>query len=459
MLFRALMLLLIIEGAWCGYLFYQRAARPEPMLPAARLMDPLFVEDVEPLVTQVQKDNAPYDWMQLGEALLGQGYYSHAALCFEQVARLMPASRLAESRIAYCLERTGRTSESTDKYLSLLETAEEGREGDRERMQIRYEIGRNYLREEQTDKAEAIFRENLGFLPARYQLAKLLIRSDRIEEALPLIQESLQRVPQSLKFRELELQAYRRQGDMDAVNRSALALARAQHSVPLHPGSDFIEPYRMQYGIDRRVEEFNQRISGGTLDELAGELEQLIALLDNRPTTHYPIFLMRLAEVNLQRKRPEQIGKTIQQLNDLQIHNAETLLYQAQSLGMLDEWDQAAELAQRAGLLTKDPELHQQIADILNQAGQAEASMAAHARALRLKGMLAYRENQLAEAEALLDQSLSLNPADPQAWYDRGLIRLALGKTEAARSDFQACLDREPRHGRARRQLTPTKNK
>lgn len=168
---------------------------------------------------------------------------------------------------------------------------------------------------------------------------------------------------------------------------------------------------------------------------------------------------MRLAEVNLQRKRPEQIGKTIQQLNDLQIQNAETLLYQAQSLGMLDEWKQAAELAQRAGLLTKDPDLHQQIADILNQAGQAEASMAAHARALRLKGMLAYRENQLAEAEALLDQSLSLNSADSQAWYDRGLIQLALGKTEAARSDFQACLNREPRHGRAQRQLTPAKNK
>lgn len=459
MLFRTLLIVLIVEAVYCGYLMFQRAARPEPVLPEARLMDPLFVEDIQPLVAQVQKNNAPYDWMQLGEALLGQGFYSHAELCFGQVVELMPQSRLAESRIAYCLERTGRTELSTNKYRGLLETAGEGREGDRERMQIRYEIGRNYLREEQTEAAEKIFRENLGFLPARYQLAKLLIRSDRIDEALPLIEESLQRVPRSLKFRELELQAFRKQGDADAVNRSVLKLARAKHSVPLHPGSDFIEPFRLQYGIDRRVEEFNERLAGSDLDELAGELEQLIAVLGDRPTTHRPIFLMRQVEVDRQRKRPQRMRETIQKLNNMQINNAEILLYRAQALGMLGDWNQARVLAQRAALVSKDPELHQSVSEILEQAGQPDESKAERALALRLRAMLAYRDSRMDEAEEFIEKSMALNPEDPQTWYERGLIRLVLEKKEAARADFKSSLQRDPHHGRARDQLTPARDK
>lgn len=459
MLFRTLLIVLLVEAVYCGYLMFQRATRPEPVLPETRLMDPLFVEDIQPLVAQVKKNNAPYDWMQLGEALLGQGFYSHAELCFGQVVELMPQSRLAESRIAYCLERTGRTELSTNTYRRLLETAGNSREGERERMQIRYEIGRNYLREEQTEAAETVFRENLGFLPARYQLAKLLIRSDRIDEALPLIEESLQRVPRSLKFRELQLQAHRRTGNTEAINQTVLALERAKHSVPLHPGSDFIEPFRLQYGLDRRVEEFNQRISGGSLDDLSGELAQLIALLEERPTTHHPIFLMRLAEVNLQRQQPELIQETIQQLNDMQIHNAQTLLYQAQAHGMQNDWEEAARLAQRASRMTKDPDQHDQAAEILKQAGQAEASQTEQALALRLRAMQAYRDSRLDEAEAFIEKSMALNPENPQTWYDRGLIRLALKKAEAARADFESCLQRNPHHGRARDQLKPAGNK
>ncbi|QDU47803.1 tetratricopeptide repeat protein [Gimesia panareensis] len=453
MLFRSLMILFVVEALFCGYFLFQRAARPEPVLPETRLMDPLFVEDIQPLVAQVKKNNAPYDWMQLGEALLGQGYYSHAELCFGQVAELVPESRLAESRIAYCLERTGRTEQSTDKYLELLATTDQSREGDRERMQIRYEIGRNYLREEQTEAAEAIFRENLGFLPARYQLAKLLIRSDRVNEALPLIEESIQRVPRSLKFRELELQAHRKTDNTESFHQCALELERAQHSVPLHPGSNFIEPFRLQYGIDRRVEEFNKRLAGGSLDELAGELEQLLALLGERPTTHHPIFLMRLVEVDRQRKRPERMRETIQQLNNMRINNAEILLYRAQALGMLGDWNQARVLAQRAALMSKDPELHQSVSEILEQAGQGAEGKTERALALRLKAMQAYRANQLNDAEELIEKSIELNPEDAHAWYDRGMIRLALERAEAARADFASCLQRNPRHGRARAQL------
>ena len=454
MLFRSLLLIFVAECLICGYTLVQRASRPAPVLPDARLMDPLFVEDIQPLVAEVTDQNSAYDWMLLGEALLGQGYYSHAELCFAQAAELMPESRLAESRIAYCQERTGRTTPSTQTYRELLATLDNSREAQREQMQTRYEIGRNFLREEEIEQAEQIFRENPGFLPARYQLAKLLIRSDRIEEALPLIEESLQRVPRSLKFRELELQAYRKAGDDQKVTRTLLMLERAKHSVPLHPGSTFIEPFRLQYGIDRRVEAFNQRIAGGDLDQLAEELEALIALTEERATTHRAIFLMRLLEVDLQRKRSERMLQTIAQLNELGIQNAEILLYEARAQGMQGNWQQAAALVRRASLMSKDPELHLAAAEILEQADEGAAAKTERALGLRLQAMNHYREDQLNEALELIQKSMTLNPNDAQTWYDRGMIQLAQGNQEAARADFQACLERDPLHGRASERLT-----
>lgn len=451
MLFRSLLLLFIFEALLCGYFLLQRAARPAPVLPEERLMDPLFVEDIQPLVEQVTEQNRAFDWMQLGEALLGQGFYSHAELCFSQVAQLLPGSRLAESRIAYCLERTGRTELSTKKYRALHDSADNSREAQREQMQTLYEMGRNFLREEQTEKAEEVFRENLGFLPARYQLAKLLIRSDRIDEALPLIEESLQRVPRSLKFRELQLQAYRKSGNTAAVAQAALLLERATHSVPLHPGSNFIEPFRLQYGIDRRVEDFNQRITGGSLDQLAEELEQLIAQLGDRPTTHRAIFLMRLLEVDLQRKRPERIRKTIQQLNDLGINNAEILLYGAQALELQEDAKQAARLAQRAALLSNDSVLHQRVSEILKQADEESESKIERALALRLQALQYYRDDELSKAQETIHQSLALNPDDAHAWYSQGMFQQALGQTKEAIASYGECLNRNPRHGRAQR--------
>ncbi|MEQ8637200.1 DUF1559 domain-containing protein [Gimesia maris] len=279
MIVRAIAVILVLELVACGYLFVQRAARPVPMLPEKTLMNPLFAEDIQPLVKQVAQTNNAYDWMRLGEALLGQGYYSHAELCFRRVLKLMPESRLAESRIAYCLERTGRTEQSSEIYHELNDSPDFSREAKREQMQALYEIGRNALREEKMDEAEKLFRQNLGFLPARYQLAKLLIRTDQADEALKLINDSLQQVPGSLKFLELQLRAYQQIGDLKQAKQTAQRLERAQHTIPLHPGSNFIEPFRLQYGIDQRVEEFNQKIRNGSLPALEAELVKLIELL------------------------------------------------------------------------------------------------------------------------------------------------------------------------------------
>ncbi|MCA9007508.1 MAG: tetratricopeptide repeat protein [Planctomycetaceae bacterium] len=453
MIVRLIAIVLVLELIACGYLFVQRASRPEPVLPEQALMNPLFAEDIQPLVEQVAQTNNAYDWMRLGEALLGQGYYSHAELCFRQVVELMPESRLAESRIAYCLERTGRTAESSEIYHELNNSPDFSPEAKREQMQALYEIGRNALREEKMDEAEKLFRQNLGFLPARYQLAKLLIRTDRADEALTLINESLQQVPGSLKFLELQQRAYQRIGNLKLAEQSAQRLERAQHTIPLHPGSNFIEPFRLQYGIDRRVEEFNQKIRNGSLPALEAELVKLIELLEGYPSTHRQIFLMRLLEVQHQQKQPRKMLETVQQLNNMGINNADVLMYQAEATGILGDWNQAVILGRRAGTMSKAADLHQRLANILQQAGKSEESQLDQALAYRLEAMDYFRANELAVALSKIELALKINPDDPQSWYERGLIQEARGELKASISDFQECLKRAPLHGRARQKL------
>ncbi|WP_339685094.1 tetratricopeptide repeat protein [Gimesia maris] len=454
MIVRAIAVMLVLELVACGYLFVQRAARPVPVLPEKTLMNPLFAEDIQPLVKQVAQTNNAYDWMRLGEALLGQGYYSHAELCFRQVAHLMPKSRLAESRIAYCLERTGRTAQSSEIYRKLNHRSDSSREAKREQMQALYEIGRNALREENTEEAEKLFRENLGFLPARYQLAKLLIRTDRADEALSLIVESLRQVPRSLKFLELQRRAFQQTGDLKLAEQTAQLLERAQHTIPLHPGSNFIEPFRLQYGIDRRVEEFNTQIGNASLPELEAKLVTLIDRLEDSPSTHRQVFLMRLLEVQHQQQLPRNMLETVQKLNNMGINNADVLMYRAEATEMLGDWNQAAILGRRAGSMSKAADMHQRLSDILQQAGKTEESQLEQALTYRLEAMKYYRADKLAEALDKIELAVKINPDDPQSWYERGLVQEAQGSIKAAQSDFQECLKRAPLHGRTRHKLS-----
>lgn len=455
MIVRAIAVVLVLELVACGYLLVQRANRPVPLLPEKTQMNPLFAEDIQPLVEQVSQANNAYDWMRLGEALLGQGYYSHAELCFRQVLKLMPESRLAESRIAYCLERTGRTVQSSEIYLELNNSPDFSREAKREQMQALYEIGRNALREEKMEEAEKLFRQNLGFLPARYQLSKLLIRTDRTGEALPLINESLQQVPGSLKFLELQRRAFLQSGDLKQAEQTAQLLERAQHTIPLHPGSNFIEPFRLQYGIDRHVEEFNKKLRNSSLPELEVELIKLIDQLESSPSTHRQIFLMRLLEVQHQQQLPRKMLETAGKLNNMGINNADVLMYRAEATGILGDWNQAAVLGRRAGQMSKAADLHQRLANILQQAGKTDESQLEQALTYRLEAMDYFRANELAEALNKIEFALKINPDDPQSWYERGLIQEARGEIKAAQSDFQECLKRAPLHGRARQKLAP----
>ncbi len=427
-LLRLLLVALGIQVVGVGYLAVRQLSRPTPRLPDISATDPYLMEDLQRLAAAVPTGGIPA-WMELGQALLGQGFYPHAELCFQQVVRLQPENRLARASVAFCQQRTGRTAESIASYADLLrdwnaETPEE----QTERATYLYEMGRSYLRQENADAAEELFRANPDLIPARYQLAKLLVRTERADEALPIIAGVLERRPESLKFRDLQYRAYLALGREAEAAEAAQLLERSRHVVPLNPGMDFVEQYHVRFGMNQRIEEFNELVAtdGDDMDRIADRLEELLSHERSRRTPHDSIFYFRLLEVELTRQRPDRMQAILQELRSLGEQNAELLRYEGEMHALRGESAAAVEFWQRA--VRMDPhneEAHLRLAEHFQQVEDETGQNQHRAALLRNQAEELFHSNQLPAARQALQAALKLNPEDARALHYQRLVDTA----------------------------------
>ena len=63
--------------------------------------------------------------------------------------------------------------------------------------------------------------------------------------------------------------------------------------------------------------------------------------------------------------------------------------------------------------------------------------------------MASLRLNRLDEALADFNKTIELNPKDPDAWNNRGLVYNRLGRTQEALSDFNKALELDDLNGQA----------
>ncbi len=460
MLVRTLYLILMIEVLAGVYLLGGRAMRPRVQLPPVDQMHPVLAADLTELAVQTEADGSPEAWMELSEALVAQGFYCYAEQGFRYVLRGQPENTLARARLAYCLERSGRTTESTEQYRVITSADATSRNAVEQRMHFLYEIGRNLLREEKADEAEAVFRQNRGFQPARYQLAKLMMRKGRSEAALRIIDESLEQLPNSLKFHELKCRDLRALGRTEEANETAFRKEQSTHRVPLNSSGESLVSYRSRYGLDQRMEEFNAVIDQGNLDRMADKLAELRALVKDAQSTHRPLILERILEIERQRQNPEQMLAVVETMHQAGNFSWNVLQYEAEARLLQGDLAAAISLERRAAMMSSEPLVHNRLADMLLQAGDQAGHDRARAMALRLQAELEFRageDEQLRNARDSIEKSLELNSGDPLTWFYRGEIRRASEGFAVAVSDYQECLLRDPNCGRAIRRLVEAK--
>lgn len=451
-LIRLLLILLVVELGYCGYLIADRLARPVPVLPSGQFIDPLLMADYRELAADAETGSSR-EWIRLGQAFLGQGFYGYAENCFRQATRIDPDDGLAQASYAFCLERTGRMQASTREYEKLKDYSGKTDFPFASPRHYLYAIGRNYLREENAEKAEEVFRENNGFQPADYQLAKLLVRSGRAEEALPYIERNLAATSNSLVFNQLHAQALESLGRMEEAKQAEDRVERSLYVIPLNFNTSFLTPYSKRHGILKEVEAYNQMLERNDMDHLAKKLDEILELMSERRIPQYKSTLISMLEVEFQRNNPERMLKLIQKLKEFGIENAETLQFEAGAYMLSGEMEKAVPLLQRVLEMSPTIEVHQALANYYDQQQNPAKRDFHQAKMALLFAMINFRNNQLKPAEEAIARSVELNPRDPQTWFYYAEIKRLLDDQASAKEAYQKCLKLNPNHGRAIREL------
>ena len=456
---RFLLILLVVELSTCGYLVAKRLSRHLPVLPDAEFVDPLMMSDFQELAKQAETGSSK-EWVTLGQALLGQGFYTYAEICYQQAAEMDAADKVAQASYAFCLERTGRTQASTLEYEKLDSFTGKSIFPLANREFYLYSIGRNYLREENVDRAEETFRQNLGFQPAEYQLAKILVRSNRSEEALAIIESNLRKSPDSLYFRLLQSLALESLGRTREAKQAADRLERAMYIIQLSFNINIVKPYSVRHGVQKEVQEYFKLIELNDMDLLARKLDTIFELIDERPLPQHRSTLVRMIEVEFQRKDPKRMLMLLDQLNQYGIEDADMLQFRAGAYMLSGEMEKAISLLQRVAKMSPTVEVHQTLANIYEQQKDNKKRDEHQAKMALLNAMMAFRNNQLPAAEESIQKSIKLNPKDPQAWFYNAELKRLQGDRKSARAAYERCIELNPNHGRALRELallTPEK--
>lgn len=447
-LIRMLLILLVVETGYCGYLVAKRMSRPLPVLPNAENIDSLIMEEYRGLAHEAETGYAP-EWIRLGQAFLGQGMYAYAENCFAEAARQDPESAVAQSSYAFCLERTGRMADSTREYEKLKDMKADTSVPFTSPKHYLYAIGRNYLRQEKPDEAEQAFLQNTDFQPADFQRAKLLLRSGRAEEALLIVERNLKESPNSLYFGFLKYLALEELGRDFEAKQAADQVERAMYVVPLNFNTEFIMPYSKRLGVSKAIEDYNQMLDRDDMDHLAKKLDEVFELMGDRRTPQVKATVMRMIEVEFQRKNPERMLLLLNKLNEFGIEEPDTIQFKGGVYLLKGDLKTAEEYLLRVAEMSPTIEIHETLANIYNDRNDTQKRDYHQGKMALLAAMMSFRNDNLVVAEEAIQQSVDKNPNDPQAWFYFAEIKRLLKDRQAAREAYEKCLKLNPNHGRA----------
>ncbi|SFI23723.1 tetratricopeptide repeat protein [Planctomicrobium piriforme] len=448
-----------VELLIAGALLVRKSFQRTPLLPQTLSDDPLFASQLQILADEAQQKGNADQWLELGQALLSHGYYDHAELAFRHAAAVAPGSQEAHFGLAFCLDRTGRMAESEPEYRRAIELNDRPNAPNKLTQYAWSAIGRNLLREEKADEAEAVFRKTARIQAHSLQLAKLMIRSGRAAEALPVIEEGLKQYPQSLEFRVLKYEAFKALNRPEDAEKVADQLERVKSSVTLNFNTDFVSAYRKRAGFDKAIEDYNRLVPTNDFDRIAAQLQKLIDEIGDLQVPVYRIARVRMSEVEMQRHKPEKIHQMVDELHAKGIADPDLLQFEGAALSMENQPGQAAELWLRAAKMAPNAGLDRELVKYFTQKGDLQQRDFFLADEAMLNGQQLYWGNQVADALPYLQKSVELNPQNAKAWFYLGQVQRVLGHQAEALNAYERCAAIDPMHGRALREIAELKKK
>ena len=445
---RLLPAVLILELLICGWMVRSRLLRRVPSLPVAFPDDPLFAAEVMSLARRAE-DGGAEDWLQLGRALLSQGFYVHAESALDRALDLDADRVDARFALAFALDRTGRLAESNVQYQRCVDTPADDRMDRLTRMVAAYAIGLNHLRAEDVTAAERWFRENKEVPQAQFQLAKLLHATGRSAEAAELVASLLTVLPLSLELHHLNAQV------LEAIGRPAEAFAagmmeeRSRRAIELSFQNEYISSFGGFHGIKRIVEECHQLDPSTNGPALSRRLDRIDACMTDRLVPERKVSLLLRADVAIATGNTARVKEIVGLFGANGISDASLLELEAAARGLEGDAQAAISLRRRAAAMGPTPLLHLQLANDFRDLGDAEASARQQAAFHRLEGLTVFRRNRLDDALAELKKSLELDPVNPATWFHVGEVEYHLSRLDRADDAMRRAVELRPGYGRA----------
>ncbi len=441
--------ILLAELLVTGGLAVWKYRQPAAAVPGEQWLDPLSREELRELVERT-RGNRPETWLELANALLGQGFYPHAEDAFRRVLRLKPADLELEALygLAFCLDRTGRLAESNEVYRELAQ-----RETGERRQECLFALGRNALRVEDEQEAERLFLENDDYFPARLLRLRLLVKTGREAEALPTIQEILRRLPNSLRFQQLRYEAHWRLGQTAQARAAADAIERAELMIPVYLSTDFLTLRSQEFGWQRYWTEYlavEKKLDANARETILVDFTQR---LQDYLSPYTLLLLKKSAEVASILGNAESLQARLQQLELLGEENPQTLQLTGDLAFLQGDRERALRLWKVSAEMSPRAEVYERLSRLAEQTDNVQESKRYKARIALLKGQNEFRENRLTEAQASLQRAVSSDPELATGWFYLGEIQRFRSNQSEARSAYLRCLELHPAHGRARLRL------
>ncbi|MCX8139755.1 MAG: tetratricopeptide repeat protein [Gemmataceae bacterium] len=443
-------LLLLLELAAAALVLYRRQVQPPPPVPDLAALEPLTRTELEAQIARCRfgtrwwnllswRDAAA--WQQLGEQYLALGYFPEAEACLRQALTWDRHQADAAFRHAFALERLGRIDEAIAGYEEAL------RRGHKRRADIHYSIGKNHLRAERREAAQAAFQAAGDLAAARYELALLAAEAGQGEQARTLAEQLAQEHPQAYHPAALLHRLAVWQNDRAAAGRWADAFEARPHPLPSPFDTEFDWVVRTanSLGRDRRFRDAGRLYHAGQLAEAERLLRQTLE------AAWSPEAADRLADTLALQRRLAEAREVLQDMLARDGPTWELLWRLGQAEADLGRRAEAEAYWQRAVTLATGPAAAELYRDLSQwyQASQPQRARHYQARAALAEGIGQLDQGQAAAALRFLEDAVKADPELAPAWFFLGQARRRLGQTAAARQAYEQCLRLQPHHGRA----------
>lgn len=436
--------IVLIEFLVCGVIYYQKASQATPPIPNLTIVDSLTSTDLRSAVEQC---TTPTDWHRLAQIYMANGFYPEARSTFERATQLNPDSAEFAFDYAFCLARMGIVEESNQQFEKAIEL------GHSNPAAAMFFIGRNHLRAEDPDSAEKAFRKSAQIPLAKYELAKILFRRGKLDESEELLGEVLSAEPNTIQPYVMLAQIAQQNGDQKTwLNNSIEGASKwLRIKSPFGDEREKLKKIITTLGYEKLLAEntilVNQRqnrIARSGLKELQKVEWNLFAqdalIRCAIQSAQIPV------SVNLIEERMARFGPASLWLSRL-----------AESQMVLDQPEAAIESWIRGGKLNSDAsgrKCYQNLGRYyLESEGDKETSE--KYQALGIIGVIneSLKFGDFPKAVRLAKAGIELDPESAECFYLLGRAELGVLKSEDAINAFRKCLELQPTHGRAQRQL------